>query len=314
MSGAILTAPGASPLFRLADAAFSRALALLSPRTGPLPFRQPYRGSGANRPPGVPLPPGPMPLVRAGRLLKRWRYVSVWSPTISLCAARVQAGPAQQEFWAVWDRAGQRLAEHTRLVPGRVHLPAGGIRVRDGATHIDVTLDETGQGLEVLTPLGRAYTWTRKQIVRAHGTARLGGVTLPIEAVALIDDNAGYHPRHTRWQWSGGAGTTEDGRAVAWNAIVGLNSAPSNSERTVWVDGVPQEIGPVRFAPDLASVTFAEGGALHFTPEATRQRHENLLLIRSAYRQPFGSFTGTLPGGLVLREGHGVMEWHDAVW
>ena len=50
------------------------------------------------------------------------------------------------------------------------------------------------------------------------------------------------------------------------------------------------------------------------SPEATRRRQENLLLIRSAYRQPFGTFTGTLPGGLVLREAHGVMEWHDAIW
>ena len=40
----------------------------------------------------------------------------------------------------------------------------------------------------------------------------------------------------------------------------------------------------------------------------------NLLLIRSSYRQPFGTFAGFLPGDLELAEGHGVMEWHDVRW
>jgi hypothetical protein len=38
------------------------------------------------------------------------------------------------------------------------------------------------------------------------------------------------------------------------------------------------------------------------------------LVIRSAYRQPFGTFTGTLPGGLGVDCGYGVMEDHRAVW
>ena len=40
----------------------------------------------------------------------------------------------------------------------------------------------------------------------------------------------------------------------------------------------------------------------------------NLLLLRSDYRQPFGVFSGTLPGGLELAEGYGVMEQHDVHW
>ncbi len=39
-----------------------------------------------------------------------------------------------------------------------------------------------------------------------------------------------------------------------------------------------------------------------------------MLLLRSSYRQPFGTFPGTLPGGITLREAYGVMERHEAVW
>jgi hypothetical protein len=150
--------------------------------------------------------------------------------------------------------------------------------------------------------------------VRAHGTVRLGDNERKVEAVALIDDNAGYHPRRTRWHWSGGAGHTVDGRAVSWSVITGLNDPPEQSERTLWLDRVAREVGPVCFAPDLTSIAFADGSTLRFHEEATRARNENFLLVRSRYRQPFGSFTGILPGGLELREAHGVMEYHEALW
>ena len=32
------------------------------------------------------------------------------------------------------------------------------------------------------------------------------------------------------------------------------------------------------------------------------------------YRQPFGTFSGTLPNGVELAEGYGVMESHDVTW
>jgi hypothetical protein len=36
--------------------------------------------------------------------------------------------------------------------------------------------------------------------------------------------------------------------------------------------------------------------------------------MRSYYRQPFGTFTGELPGGLRLADGYGVMEEHEVWW
>jgi hypothetical protein len=36
--------------------------------------------------------------------------------------------------------------------------------------------------------------------------------------------------------------------------------------------------------------------------------------VRSSYRQPFGTFSGVMPGGVRVAEGYGVMEYHDARW
>ena len=53
---------------------------------------------------------------------------------------------------------------------------------------------------------------------------------------------------------------------------------------------------------------------LSFGEWDAREDHTNLLILRSDYRQPFGTFGGVLPGGVELAEGYGVMEWHDVRW
>jgi hypothetical protein len=104
-------------------------------------------------------------------------------------------------------------------------------------------------------------------------------------------------------------GVDVGGRAVGWNLVEGINDPPRGSERTVWVDGAATEIDPVEFAPDLSRI-----GDLRFEAETTRQRRDDLLVLRSDYRQPFGTFRGTLPGGVELAEGLGVMESHNVRW
>ncbi|MGA7704917.1 MAG: DUF2804 family protein, partial [Solirubrobacteraceae bacterium] len=88
----------------------------------------------------------------------------------------------------------------------------------------------------------------------------------------------------------------------------------SGSERAIWVAGVPHEAAPVRFAADLRSIVAEDGSELRFAPEAERSRKENLGLVRSDYRAPFGTFTGTLPGGIELEHALGVVEHHRARW
>lgn len=280
----------------------------------PFPYRDRYGAPRPARLAGLPLPPARMPLWRDGRPLKRWRYAAAFAPELALCAGDVHIGPLRQSFWAVWDRRTKRLYERTRLLGAEVSLAAGRVRVTAPGVAVELVLEEQ-DGIETLCPHGRSWVWTRKQAaVPARGTVALGGAApLALAARAVIDDTAGYHARHTEWRWSAGVGTARDGRAVGWNLVAGVNDPPRGSERTVWVDGEPREVGACRFAPDLAAVE-TEGARLDCAAEAVRTREENLLLGRSSYRQPFGTFSGRLPGGIELAEGYGVMEEHAARW
>ncbi|WP_354701134.1 hypothetical protein DSM112329_01441 [Paraconexibacter sp. AEG42_29] len=271
------------------------------------------RTDGRSAPPPARLPPA-----QDRRPLKAWRYVGLYSAPLMLCAGRVRIGGLPQAFWAVWDREAGVLHERTTFAPRRVALPDGVVRVRGRGVAIDLRLVPTGDPVDVVSPHGRSWIWTRKTLVRATGTVRAGGRTHAVDATALIDDSAGYHARATDWEWSAGLGALQDGRAVAWNLVTGVHdgagTAGAASERTVWVDGRPHEVGPVSFAPALDGVAFGEGGGLAFTAEAVRERHDDLGLIRSDYVQPFGTFTGTLPGAGPLAAGFGVMERHSARW
>jgi hypothetical protein len=260
----------------------------------------------------VPLPPDRMPLMRAGRPLKAWRWVGVFGPELLLVAASARIGPARMAWWAVWDREAGVLRERSYRRPGPVDVGARNalshVRVRADDVAIDLALEEDG-GVETVSPHGRSYIWTRKQGgIRAHGTVALGGNPRAVEARAIVDDTAGYHARHTAWRWSAGVGVAASGAPVAWNLVAGVHDAPEASERTVWVDGEPHEVGPVQFA-GLEAI-----GDLRFSAEAVRARSENLLIMRSDYEQPFGTFSGELPVAGELREGYGVMERHEVVW
>jgi hypothetical protein len=277
----------------------------------------PYRGEfGAPRPASLSalaLPPAPMPAWRRRRPLKVWRYVGVFGPELMICAAAVRIGPARQSFWAVWDRTGRTLYGRTSLGRGGVALPPGRVEVSAGGLRLSLALQENA-GIETVCRSGAQYGWTRKQ----GGIAVSGTLVMPDGRVrvigspptrAVVDDTAAYYERHTCWRWSAGVGTAADGRALAWNLVEGVNDPITGSERTVWVDGRPVETPPARFAADLSRV-----GELRFDAEATRQHRQNLGVVRSRYRQPFGTFSGELPNGSPLASGFGVMEEHDVWW
>ena len=275
----------------------------------------PYRGDGTGRP-DLPLPPGRMPLVRDGRPLKRWRYVGVFGERLMLCAGIVRIGPARQAFWAVWDRERSELRSRTRLVLPRrgVRLPEGRVELDDGDVRALLVV-EPGVPVETVSEHGASYIWTRKQgAVRVHGSVVLDGERVDVDALGCVDDSAGYHARDTAWEWSAGAGVARDGRVVGWNLVTGLHDAATGSERTLWVDGAPVEAPPVTFAGALDAVRFRTGEELRFTEEARRSRRDALGVFASDYVQPFGSFAGTLPGGISLLAGRGVMERHTARW
>jgi hypothetical protein len=281
-------------------------------------LRLPWRGPGEGRP-ELPLPPARMPLRIAGATRKQWRYLAAFREEFMLCAARIQVGPLGQTFWAVVDRERGQIHENTRLrLPGMRgevwreedtdHVMAGeGVRLR-------LRCGE-GSWVESVSPTGAgAYVWTRKRgDVPIQCDVRVGERRWKLEARGIEDESAGYHPRHTVWTWSAGVGRTVDGRSVGWNLVAGINDPPRDSERAIWLDGSPSEPGPTTFE-GLDAILFEDGSRLEFTAEQERRRKENLLLARYEYRQPFGRFTGSLPGGIELERALGVIEHHDAVW
>jgi hypothetical protein len=253
-----------------------------------------------------------MPLMRGGRPLKAWTWVGAFGPELMLCAARVRVGVIPAAWWAVWDRASGRMVERSARGAGGVEVSRTHLRIRGRAVRAELALGE-GAPVEVVSPHGREYIWTRKQGgVRVRGSVSVADRRHEIDAAGVVDESAGYHARNTSWMWSAGVGVAESGAAVAWNLVTGVHDEPGASERTVWVDGAPQHVGPVVFE-GLDGIR-GDGVALAFEAEATRAHSENLWLLASSYEQPFGTFAGELPGAGRLREGYGVMERHDVRW
>jgi hypothetical protein len=296
----------------------------------------PWRGPGPGRP-ELPLPPDKTPLRRDGHWRKRWRYVGAFSDELLLCAARIIVGPLGQTFWAIWDRAERKLWERTSLLmPGArgdvwtegrdgdgliLHSADEGSVVRIEAKHPEVGEIRgflrygAAQWVEVVcpTPDGQ-YVWTRKRVdVPVACDVRIGSRRIEAEARGVEDESEGYHPHHTVWSWSAGVGKSTDGRSIGWNLVSGINDPPESSERGIWIDGEPNEPGPVEF-DDLDAIRFDDGSRLDFSGECERRVEENRFLVRYTYRQPLGAFSGTLPGGITLASGLGVMEHHDAHW
>ena len=288
-----------------------------------MPIKAPaVRADGTFPVAGRPFPPDRMPLLRAGRPRKSWRYVGLYAEDVMLCVGRVDVGGVPQAFWAVWDRGAGVLHERTAFGTRGVLVGGPGdrldrVRVRARGVEIDLRLEPGGDAVDVRSPHGRAWIWTRKTPVRASGTVRAGGRARHVRGLALVDDSAGHHARRTDWEWSAGTGTLADGRTALWNVVTGIHDGAAASERTVWIDGRAHAVGPVGFAPALDGVAFAESGALAFTAESVRARKDGLGPVRSDYIQPFGSFTGTVPGPagpLELTSAFGVMERHHARW
>ncbi|MBA2240331.1 MAG: DUF2804 family protein [Solirubrobacterales bacterium] len=306
---------------------------MASPAIEALPWRGP-----AERRPELPLPPGRLPLRRHGVLRKQWRWVGAFSDELMVCAARVKVGPIGQTFWAILERPSGRLTEDVSLrLPTarggvwteapektgiRDHAPERGSLVRiEGRSAAGEPIRgflrfEGGEWAEAICPTGQddGYVWTRKRAGMSVGIdLRIGGRRLESEGRGVEDETEGYHPHHTVWSWSAGVGSTPEGREVAWNLVEGVNDPPERSERTIWVDGSPSEPGPVSFE-GLEAVRGADGSELRFSAEAERSMSDSKPFVSYELVQPFGSFSGSLPGGIELASGLGVMEHQDARW
>src|SRR5688572_16531656 len=120
----------------------------------------PVRGERA-RALGIALPPRRMAPLRGTRPLKRWRYVGYYAADLMLCVGVARIGAVPQRWWAVALPDGS-LRERTTVGRGGIHLDGARVRVEADDVRIDLQLDER-DGVEVVSPAGNAYIWTRKQ-------------------------------------------------------------------------------------------------------------------------------------------------------
>ena len=147
------------------------------------------------------------------------------------------------------------------------------------------------------------------------GTVTVGPTRHDIDGpFGFVDDSAGYHDRHTAWRWSAGVGTSADGRAVAWNLVDGIHDDPRASERTLWVDGEPREIGPnaVRRRPGLGGVRRGRAAGLHRVGRPGGGHGLGLLSRATASRS--ARSRARCPAGWGWPRVYGVMEDHDVHW
>ena len=222
-----------------------------------------------------------------------------------------------QAFWAVLgprERAAARAHAPSRRGRGRDRA-TGARRCATAASRSTSPSSAAGEPIEVVEP-PRRLVHLDAQAARSRARGRVGST-----ARRAVDGAAGWSTTppatthaHTAWHWSAGVGT--DGRRARgrWNLVDGVHDAPARSERTVWVDGVAARGRAGRVRRDLARLDSPTAASCASPPRPSARAATTCMLFASDYRQPFGTFCGTLPGGVELAEGCGVMERHDVRW
>lgn len=274
---------------------------------------------------------------------RRWVYAAAGDEQVVVGAAVVDVGLGGlgTAFAFALDDAGLHLWEPG---PGRAGVLGGLDRWArlerrdavvllwpDGGLELDVPVDggrlvarlstgTTASPVSLVTPTpGGGWNATTK----TAGHRLTGTVTTPAgsrdvaDAGGWQDATDGRQDATTTWRWAAGAGRDEHGRAVGLQASTGMNGL-GPGEDVVWFDGHPRSLevarlddrdGPWRLAGD--------GWSLELDTAGARVADEGLGPVSSRYRQPVGTWHGTLPGPdgvAVAVRLQGVAEDHEARW
>lgn len=185
------------------------------------------------------------------------------------------------------------------------------------------------QPLVALLPLGRNRPmFTHKSACPTSGVLNIGGERVeltPDRCVALLDYHKAYYPRNTFWRWATFA--TVD----AMEGILGVNLTHNVmgddtrlNENCVWHGNRISAVGAARF--DIPrdpmrpwTIRTDDGNVeLQLVPQGLRRERVNLGLVRSAYDQPYGLYSGTLMDSEGRRhnveKAFGLAENHTARW
>ncbi|MBN2799683.1 MAG: DUF2804 domain-containing protein [Deltaproteobacteria bacterium] len=244
------------------------------------------------------------------------------APTLGLSLAR-----------SLWDEhtllrsRGFFLDAHAHLESGEHRLKLS-VAARGGLPPVraELHLDARVEPLAVVLPVGRGRAmYSHKVPLPASGWVEVGdrkSALDPAHATAILDIHKAHYPRHTWWKWATFAGRAADGRRVAVNLTHNLNPREDQwTENAVWIEDRVYRLGPASFQVGRRGTPWQlhtdDGLDLSFTPAGERAENLRLGLVRSVFRQPYGSFSGVIPspeGPLALWEGFGLCEDHDARW
>ena len=169
-----------------------------------------------------------------------------------LCAGLVSvAGAAAGVLGGLGPARGRPARAHApraRPHPGRaVVLPDGAVRVRDRGVAIDLALEPGGRrrrGREPPRRLDDLDPQAPGRRARGRSCSTGGGPRSRRPDWSTTPPGGTRGARHGTGPRAPGGRPT--GGRSAWNLVAGVHDAPVRSERTVWVDGVAQEAGPVR--------------------------------------------------------------------
>ncbi len=188
---------------------------------------------------------------------------------------------------------------------------------------------EQTQPLVALLPLGtNRPMFTHKSACPASGALEIGGEKVEFNSdrnVGLLDYHKAYYPRNTFWRWATFATIDATGELLGVNLTHNVIEDDTRfNENCIWHGNSISPVGAARFDipknPTQPWTVRTEDGAveLELTPQGLRRERVNLGLVRSAYDQPYGLYSGTLvdSGGTKhdVEQAFGLAEDHVAKW
>lgn len=283
---------------------------------------------------------------------KRWVYAALSAEGVWIALGIVRTGYASTVFAFACDVTNARmLVDRTSMAPttaARVaddpHSPgelaafsfagtslsmtrAGGalaLRGRVGDIEVDATVDESSgpPAISAIAKVGEGlFDATEKRaLMRVRGRARCGGREIVLDdGVAGYDYTHGLLPRHTKWRWAFALGRAASGERLGFNVVEGFVGQP---ECAAFFEDAVLPLEEPRFVfdaehPDRPWRLEGEGIDLEFEPAAIHAQKTNLLVVRSRFVQPVGTFRGSLrlQGKDVRVDGlPGVVEDQDIYW
>lgn len=302
-----------------------------------------------------PLPPihfDGLALVDRALRRKKWLYVALTSDELWIALAVVRMGYATSAFAFAYHLGERRmLADATVVGPPRVaevteHVHAPGVLARFGFGRSSVALERRGDVCELrarfadleieasidettappaiaaISELGPSLvSATEKRALAAvRGSVVAQGRRFSLDgAFGGYDYTHGLMPRNTRWKWAFAMGRAKDGAPIGFNLVQGFVGA---SECAAFRSGGVSPVSEPRFDFDVAQPErpwrlVGDGMDLTFDVGAVHAQHTNLLLVRSRFLQPAGTFSGTMriDGRDVELDGvPGVVEDQDVLW